>query len=51
MEHHCPEPFTEGRCAQLPHVGPLSEEGPTSARVHAFIARRGRFAAGITRST
>ena len=42
MEHHCPEPFTEGRCAQLPHVGPLSEEGPTIARVHALIAQRGR---------
>ncbi|WP_368563831.1 GyrI-like domain-containing protein [Pseudoxanthomonas sp. UTMC 1351] len=31
------EQFTEGRCAQVMHVGPFSEEGPTIERVHAFI--------------
>jgi len=38
------EPFAEGRCAQMLHVGPFSEEGPTIERVHAFIAERGRLA-------
>jgi len=37
------ETFTEGPCAQVLHVGPFSEEGPTIERVHAFIdARTGR---------
>lgn len=31
------EPFTEGRCAQVLHVGPFSEEGPTIERLHAYI--------------
>ncbi len=31
------EAFTEGRCAQIMHVGPFSEEGPTIERLHAFI--------------
>ena len=31
------EPFTEGRCAQVLHIGPFSEEGSTIARVHEFI--------------
>lgn len=35
------EEFSEGRCAQTLHVGPFSEEGPTIARVHEFIAERG----------
>jgi hypothetical protein len=34
------EKFHEGRCAQLLHVGPFSEEGPTIQRVHDFIAAR-----------
>ncbi len=38
------EHFTEGRCAQVLHVGPFSEEGPTIARVHDFIAAHGRLA-------
>ena len=29
--------FHEGRAAQILHVGPYSEEGPTIARLHAFI--------------
>lgn len=37
------ETFSEGRCAQILHIGPFSEEGPTIRLVHAFIdARTGR---------
>lgn len=35
-------PFTEGRCAQILHIGPFSEEGPTIEKVHHFIDARGR---------
>ncbi len=35
------EAFTEGRCAQILHVGPFSEEGPTIRRLHDFILARG----------
>jgi hypothetical protein len=35
------ERFTEGRCAQILHVGPYSAEGPTVAELHAFIADHG----------
>lgn len=31
------ERFSEGRCAQILHIGPFSEEGPTIERVHEFI--------------
>lgn len=34
------ETFAEGPCAQVLHVGPFSEEGPTIERLHAFIAAR-----------
>jgi hypothetical protein len=34
------EEFAEGRCAQILHVGPFAEEGPTIARLHEFIDRR-----------
>ena len=30
------EEFSEGSCAQIMHVGPFSEEGPTIARLHEF---------------
>ena len=33
--------FAEGKSAQILHVGPFSAEGPTIARVHAFIASLG----------
>lgn len=33
--------FTEGRAAQVLHVGPYSAEGPTIARLHAFIREQG----------
>jgi hypothetical protein len=35
------EAFTEGVCAQVLHVGPFTEEGPTIRRVHDFIESRG----------
>jgi hypothetical protein len=35
------EAFSEGAAAQIMHVGPFSEEGPTIQRVHEFIARSG----------
>lgn len=31
------EQFHEGRCAQILHIGPFSEEGPTIERLHAYI--------------
>jgi hypothetical protein len=37
------ETFAEGPCAQVLHVGPFTEEGPTIERLHEFIdARTGR---------
>lgn len=38
------ENFTEGLCAQILHIGPFSEEGPTIERVHEFIDARGSLA-------
>jgi hypothetical protein len=35
------ERFAEGRAAQVLHVGPYSEEGPTIAALHGFIAEQG----------
>jgi hypothetical protein len=34
------ESFTEGPCAQILHIGPFSDEGPTIQRVHEFIRER-----------
>lgn len=34
--------FEEGRCAQIMHIGPFSEEGPTIGRLHDYIHQRGR---------
>jgi hypothetical protein len=34
------ERFTEGRCAQVLHIGPFSDEGPIVQRVHDFIDAR-----------
>lgn len=34
------ETFAEGSCAQVLHVGPFTEEGPTIERLHAFIDER-----------
>lgn len=38
------EAFTEGPCAQILHIGPFSEEGPTIQRVHEFIGRHSALA-------
>jgi len=35
------EELSEGSCAQILHVGPFSEEGPTIAKLHEFISARG----------
>ncbi len=32
--------FSEGKCAQIMHVGPFTEEGPTVEKVHQFIDAR-----------
>ena len=34
------EEFTEGRCAQVLHVGPFSQEGATIAQLHEYIDAR-----------
>jgi hypothetical protein len=36
------ERYDEGQAAQIMHIGPYAIEGPTIARVHAFIAQQGR---------
>lgn len=38
------EAFAEGTCAQVLHIGPFSEEGPTIERLHAYIHERGALA-------
>ncbi|GGY78336.1 hypothetical protein GCM10011613_23710 [Cellvibrio zantedeschiae] len=35
------ETYNEGLCAQLLHIGPFSEEGPSVAKVHDYIESRG----------
>lgn len=35
------EAFTEGKCAQILHIGPFSAEGPTIAKLHQFIETSG----------
>lgn len=35
------EALSEEKCAQILHIGPFSEEGPTIEKVHQFIERRG----------
>ena len=36
------EELDEGTCAQILHIGPYSAEGPTIAKLHAFIDARGQ---------
>lgn len=36
------EEFAEGRCAQILHIGPFSEEGPTIEKVHQYINAHGQ---------
>ena len=38
--------FKEGRAAQILHIGPFTEEGPTIARLHRFIEDQGLKLAG-----
>ncbi len=40
------ETFKEGPCAQIMHVGPFSEEGPTIEKVHELIQSKGHHLAG-----
>jgi len=35
------ESFTEGKAAQIMHIGPFSEEGPTVEKIHVFIEDSG----------
>lgn len=35
------ETYSEGLCAQLLHIGPFSEEGPSVAKVHSYIESKG----------
>ncbi len=35
------ESFAEGRAAQILHIGPFSEEGPTIERLHQFVKDQG----------
>ena len=36
------ESFEEGEAAQIMHIGPFSDEGPTIEKVHAFIESSGK---------
>jgi hypothetical protein len=36
------QPYDEGPAAQIMHLGPYAAEGPTIARLHAFIEQQGR---------
>ncbi len=40
------EAFKEGKAAQIMHIGPFSEEGPTIEKVHSFIESAGSRRAG-----
>jgi hypothetical protein len=40
------ESFEEGKAAQIMHIGPFSQEGPTVEKVHAFIEENGSQRAG-----
>ena len=40
------ESFTEGKAAQIVHIGPFSEEGPTVEKVHSYIQENGYKLAG-----
>ena len=35
------EKYIEGKAAQIMHIGPYSEEGPTIAKIHEFIQEKG----------
>ena len=35
------ESLTEGKAAQIMHIGPFSKEGPTVQKIHTFIEENG----------
>jgi len=35
------EDYEEGKSAQIMHIGPFADEGPTIERLHAFIEQQG----------
>jgi len=41
------EPYDEGQAAQIMHIGPFSEEGPTIDKIHNFIKEKGTEATGL----
>jgi len=41
------EEFAEGLCAQVLHVGPYGDEGPTAAALHRFIVEHGSVPRGL----
>lgn len=41
------EAFKEGKAAQIMHIGPFSEEGPTIEKVHLFIEENGSRRVGM----
>ncbi|MCP4426239.1 MAG: hypothetical protein GY803_17245 [Chloroflexi bacterium] len=41
------EAYAEGKAAQIMHIGPFSEEGPTVQKVHDFIDENGFERAGL----
>ena len=40
-------PYSEGRCAQVMHIGPFSEEAVTIEKLHRFIMQEGYQLAGM----
>jgi hypothetical protein len=38
--------FTEGKAAQILHIGPFSDEGPTIDKIHSYIQNNGYKASG-----
>jgi hypothetical protein len=40
------EAFSEGKAAQIMHIGPFSEEGPTVEKLHRFIEQSGHTLSG-----
>lgn len=38
------EEFSEGRCAQIMHIGPFTAEGPTIEKLHEYILAHGNLA-------
>ncbi len=41
------ETYFEGNAAQIMHIGPFSEEGPTIEKVHSFILKSGKKLSGL----